>query len=232
MIRSDQLKFPRDATWTWKFTWMFGWVVYPIFFKYRIEGVENLPMKGGCVLACNHSYGIDFVLLGATAPRQVHYMTKVEAFRSNWLLARYLYGLGCFPVERNKQDIGALRTAVTKVRNGHVLGMFPEGTRSKDGQLQQGRTGTARIAIATKAPVVPAVVIGSSVIFDNYYKPGPRPEVIVRYGKPLVWNSDKKDEQASSEFTEQIMLAIAMMLPPDLRGAYREQCEQIETGSE
>lgn len=225
MIRNSKLKYPRDAMWLWKAAWTFGWTVYPLFFHYRIEGEQNLPDCGGVVLASNHNYGIDFILLGGTARRQVYFMAKAESFRVNPLLSWFLRGTGVFPVERAKQDIGALRKAVSIVREGNILGMFPEGTRSRDGQLQLGKTGTARIAIAADAPVVPAAVIGSPQIFKNWWKPVRRPEVVVRYGPPLYWARSKRDETASKDFTEEIMLSIASLLPPELRGVYREKSE-------
>ncbi|MFN2201304.1 MAG: lysophospholipid acyltransferase family protein [Caldilineaceae bacterium] len=226
MIRNRKLKYPHDAMWLWKVTWVFGWTVYPLFFRYRIEGEENLPDTGGAILACNHNYGIDFILLGATARRQVYFMAKAESFRQNRLLTSFLYNTGVFPVEREKQDIGALRKAVTIIREGKMLGMFPEGTRSKDGQLQRGRSGTARIAFVADAPVVPAAVIGSPEIFKDYWKPVRRPEVIVRYGPPLHWDGDTRDETASKEYTDQIMLAIAALLPPEMRGVYRDKYKE------
>ena len=230
MIRNKKLKYPHDAMWLWKATWVFGWIVYPLFFRYRIEGEENLPDTGGVILACNHNYGIDFIFLCATARRQVYFMAKAESFRQNRLLTSFLYHTGVFPVEREKQDIGALRKAVSIVREGKILGMFPEGTRSKDGQLQRGRSGTARIAFVADAPVVPAVVIGSPEIFKHYWKPVRRPEVIVRYGPPLTWNGDARDEDASRTYTEQIMLAIAALLPPEMRGVYRDKSEESVAG--
>ncbi len=220
MIRNPKLRYPREATLTWKATWLFGWLSHPIFFRYRIEGLHNLPKNGGCILACNHTYGLDFCLVGAAGPRQVHFMAKAELFRANPLLARYLYGLGAFPVERNKSDFGALRTAVQKVKDGNVLGMFPEGTRSKTGQLQKAKTGTARIAISAGVPVVPAAVIGSQEIFKHYWKLKPRPYITIRYGEPLIWSGSAKGEEASRQFTDQIMSAIADLLPPEMHGFY------------
>jgi 1-acyl-sn-glycerol-3-phosphate acyltransferase len=222
MIRNKKLRYPRDASLTWKATWVFGWAVYPLFFRYRIEGERNLPDTGGCVLASNHNYGIDFVLLAATARRQVYFMAKAEAFRMNPLLSRFLLAMGAFPVERSRQDFGAIRQAVEIVRGGNILGMFPEGTRSRDGKLQRGKSGTARIAMAADAPVVPAVVLGSSQIFSAYWKPVRRPEVVVRYGEPLYWHGSDRDESASKEYTDQIMLSIARLLPQELRGMYRD----------
>lgn len=228
MIRNRKLKYPRDATRVWKATWVFGWTVYPLFFRYRIEGEHNLPDTGGCVLACNHNYGIDFVLLAVTVPRQVYFMAKAESFRMNRLVTWYLRGTGAISVERTKRDIGAVRNAVEVLRGGKILGMFPEGTRSRDGKLQSGKTGTARIAIAADVPVVPAVVLGSAQIFSEYWKPVRRPEVVVRYGEPLYWDRSVRDENASKTFTDQIMSSIASMLPPEMRGVYGDLPEAAQ----
>lgn len=226
-MRDRKLVYPREAMWLWKASWAFGWIVYPLFFHYRIEGEENLPDSGGVVLASNHNYGIDFILLGGTARRQVYFMAKAESFRVHPLLSWFLRNIGAFPVERTKQDIGALRTAVRIVKDGHILGMFPEGTRSKDGQLQRGKTGTARIAFAAHAPVVPAVVVGSPQVFKAWWKPVRRPEVVIRYGPPLKWEGTERGEEVARAFTEEIMVAIAALLPPEMRGVYREKLADV-----
>lgn len=226
MIRNPKLRFPRNGMWVWKATWLFGWTVYPLFLRYRIEGEQNVPEFGACILASNHNYGVDFTLLGGACPRQVRFMTKAEAYRVNPLLTKYLYGLGTFPVERAKRDIGAIRTAVKILREGEVLGMFPEGTRSRTGELQEAKTGTARIAISANVPVVPAAVIGSPKLFKRFWVPVPRPEVLIRFGEPIRWDGPAKDETASIAFTEDLMLAIAALLPPEMRGKYAAKVEE------
>ncbi len=222
MNRNPKLRYPHDATYTWKATWLFGWIVYPLLLQYVISGENNIPTKGAAIVACNHNYGADFVLLGISSPRQIHFMTKAEAYRMSPLLNRYLYGLGTFPVERDKRDISAIRNAVRVLRAGRLLGMFPEGTRSKTGQLQEAKSGTARIAIAASVPVIPTAVVGSQQLFKGFWKPSARPKVHIRYGEPITWSSTESDEASSVDFTRQIMHEIARLLPAEMRGVYQD----------
>jgi 1-acyl-sn-glycerol-3-phosphate acyltransferase len=156
-------------------------------------------------------------------PRQIFYMAKMEIFAWNPLLAKFFASAGVFPVKRGQGDLSAFNTAVTIVKSGRVLGMFPEGTRSRTGQLMRGKTGAARIAMSAQHPVVPAVVINAPQVFKRFWRPGPRVEVIVRFGPPLDLCGSPDDPVATRENTDQVMRAMAALLPPELRGQYQEQ---------
>lgn len=183
--------------------------------RLRVEGQEHVPDWGGCIVACTHTRGPDYVLLGYAAPRQVFYMAKAELFRIHPWLSKFLWAVGTFPVERGRSDIAAIQAAEQLIGDGHALGMFPEGTRSLSSVLSKGKTGVARIAMQTGAPVVPAAVINAEAIFT---KLGRRPEVIVRFGPPLHLTDAEGNHRQN---TDRIMLAIADLLPPEKRGYYR-----------
>jgi 1-acyl-sn-glycerol-3-phosphate acyltransferase len=216
------VKIPQDAVPVWKFIYALATLIRPLFCRLVVEGTEHIPATGGCVVACNHTMGPDYVVLGYASTRQLYYMAKVEIFAWNPLLTRLFNAVGTFPIQRGKGDVTAINTAVEIVRSGKVLGMFPEGTRSRTGQLLRGKSGAARIAMLANAPVVPAVVIGASQILKQWYKLGPRPQVIVRFGPPLhiTGNADNPEEARAN--TEIIMREMAMLLPPELRGYYGE----------
>lgn len=148
-------------------------------FRFRVVGLENVPDGGGFILAANHRSNWDPVLAGIPVKRhKVCYMAKAELFQKNALFARIITALGAFPIERGKGDTGAIDWADRIITGGGVLGMFPEGTRSKTGTPGRPKSGVAMIAQQTGADVVPcAVCFGERIGF--------RSPVTVRYGKPI-----------------------------------------------
>lgn len=213
------VKPPRDAIWSYKAIHAFTSLVKPIFCRLHIEGRENIPATGGCVLTCNHTMGPDFLVVGYLSPRQVYFMVKAELMEANRWLGRFLAYNGCFPIRRGDGDMEAVQHAVDLVRGGHVLGMFPEGTRSRTGKLQRGRSGAAFIAIQAQAPIIPVAVVNSEPIFQrsNYLSMKPRALVEARVGRPLPPPTDAGDRRSLRSYTREIMAAIADLLPPALR---------------
>jgi 1-acyl-sn-glycerol-3-phosphate acyltransferase len=134
---------------------------------YRLEthGIERLPKEGGFVLAANHTSNFDPWPLGLPLwpRRQLYFMAKVELF--NPMLAPLLRAAGAFPVRRGEADVEAIETAVRICREGGIVAMFPEGTRRTKGLRKKfehkPRTGSARIALAARVPLVPAAVEGT-----------------------------------------------------------------------
>ena len=111
--------------------------------------------------------GPDYVALGLVSPRQIHFLAKSEIFDTHIVLCKLMSNIGGIPVERGKHDVAALQVAVDVVKAGNILGMFPEGTRSRNGQLQSGKSGAVRIAKIAGAPLVPAVVLNSEAIIPG-----------------------------------------------------------------
>ena len=218
---SSAWKPPRDAIWSWQAVHMFTTIVKPIFCQLSVEGRDNIPTSGGCVLTCNHTMGPDFLVIGYLSPRQVYFMVKAELMDANRWLGQFLRYNGCFAVRRGDGDLGAVQHAIDLVRNGQVLGMFPEGTRSRSGKLQRGRSGAAYVAIHAQAPILPTVVINSEPIFQrsNYLSLKPRAKVLARIGEPLHPPRDPNDRRSLRSYTRDIMAAMANLLPPSLREA-------------
>ncbi|MBP8292931.1 MAG: 1-acyl-sn-glycerol-3-phosphate acyltransferase, partial [Caldilineaceae bacterium] len=124
------------------------------------------------------------------------------------------------------RDGDAIEQAVKMIEAGFVLGMFPEGTRSRDGALQRGRTGVARIALQANALVVPVVVINSEPVLRDVLKLRRRPLVTIRFGQPIrpaaaLVGADAAPD-AVQQFTTEIMLALAALLPPARHGYYSD----------
>ncbi len=151
-----------------------------ILYKIKVEGQEHVPKNQGYMLIANHRTNFDPLFVVAGVYAQVFYMAKVELFQKKWRGA-LLRALGAFPVERGKGDTGALDWAMEVLRKGNVLGMFPEGHRSKDGQLLRPKSGASMIAMQTGADVLPcAICFGERLKF--------RTPVTIRYGE-LIKNS-------------------------------------------
>lgn len=146
-----------------------------LFFPYRRTGTENIPEKGPVVFCCNHISNLDPPLLAVSTKRKVHFMAKAELFRIP-VLGGIIRLLGTFPVKRGAGDRQALKKAIKLLKDGHAVGIFPEGTRSKTGEMGQFHVGAALIALKGEAPIVPVAVCGSFRLF--------RPINIV-FGSPI-----------------------------------------------
>lgn len=126
------------------------------------------------------------------------------------------FRLGAFPVRRGEADGWALEHAAKVLAHGLVLGIFPEGTRTRGVGLKPGKTGAARLAIQANAPIVPVAIYGTHQLFKPWYRRSP---VSITLGEP-IWPAPDDDPAA---LTERLMRAIARMLPPEFRGMYAEQ---------
>jgi 1-acyl-sn-glycerol-3-phosphate acyltransferase len=187
-------------------------VVWPV----DIEGLEHLPPKGGAIIAPNHISFLDSVVLIGVLPRRITYVGKAE-YLDNWK-TRFLFpAVGMIPIDRTggKSSVAALDTAARVLESGQLFGIFPEGTRSRDGLLYRGRTGIARLALRTGAPVVPVGIVGT----DRIQPPGasvPRPfrRCAVRFGEPIAMDhyaGRDGDGRIFRELTDEIMFEIATL---------------------
>lgn len=144
----------------------------------RVTGAENIPDEGGVVICSNHIHWNDCLYLAAKIRnRRITYMCKVEAMNNkftNWLLGEK--GLGAIPVHRGESDLTAVRTSLQTVKNGDVLGIFPQGTRSKDNTPTPMLNGVSMIAMRAGAPIIPIYIDGPYRLFRR---------VDVRIGKPI-----------------------------------------------
>ena len=203
--------------------WFFVRTLGPIArrrFNPTVEGLENIPRKGGAIIAANHLAVIDDALLPMTCPRMIHFMGKAEYFDGKGIKGRFkkwwFTSVGVFPVDRSggSKSLGALNHAKEILEDGHLFGIHVEGTRSPDGRLYRGHTGAARLAFETGCPIIPTAIIGSR----DLQKPG---QVIpnkgkskVIYGVPIpVERKDPQDvtHEELRELTDRVVRAIAQM---------------------
>lgn len=165
-----------------------------LMFRPRVEGAENVPGTGPVILAGNHLTFIDSMIMPICLDRQVFFIGKDEYVTGKGvkgrLMAWFFTSVGMIPVDRDggRGGVAALMTGRRVLEEGKVFSIYPEGTRSPDGRLYRGRTGVARLALMTGAPVIPFAMIGT-----DRAQPGgagfPRPvQVTVRFGEPLEFS--------------------------------------------
>jgi 1-acyl-sn-glycerol-3-phosphate acyltransferase len=158
-----------------------------------VEGLGNVPKDGPFIVAANHLSFLDSVLVQALMPRPVAFFAKAEYFTGKGvrgaLMKSFFEGVGSIPVERGQQaaSVQALRTLLDHLEQGDGVGIYPEGTRSRDGRLYRGRTGVGWLALTTGAPVVPVGLLGTEAL-QPAGKKGVRPQhFTLRIGEPLVF---------------------------------------------
>ncbi|WP_088102229.1 lysophospholipid acyltransferase family protein [Halalkalibacter urbisdiaboli] len=171
-------------------------------FKIEVIGKENIPKDGSVLLCCNHISNLDPPLLGAYIERQIYYMAKQELFEKP-ILKGLLPKLGAFPVRRGMSDKQALRTGMNLLKDGGMIGLFPEGTRSKDGSLGKGLAGAGFFALRTNAQVIPCAIIGP-------YQRGKKVKMV--YGKPMDFDSIREQKVSADEATQLIMDEIGKII--------------------
>jgi 1-acyl-sn-glycerol-3-phosphate acyltransferase len=176
--------------------------IFKPWYRIQVIGAENLPKDGGVLLCTNHIHNFDPLVVGITAPRPVHFMAKEEIFNVP-VLGNVVRKCNAFPVKRGMGDREALRSGLKVLKDGHVFGLFPEGTRSKDGELGKGLSGAGFFALRTEAAVLPCAIIGP-------YKGLGKLKIV--YGKPISMNEMRETKTSADQVTELIMSEIHKLI--------------------
>ena len=210
----------------WLNVWGWGYWIIWLMTSRDVKGRKNIPPGGGLILASNHLNLTDPPILTAVMPRRVVWMAKQELF--DIPVFGLLYHLtGCIPVRRFEADLRALRRAQQALRKGHVLGMFPEGTRGGGRGLRPGEPGTALLALRTGAPVLPVAIWGTERVKLPAYL-FERTRVQVVFGEPFsVGRSQRPRREEIAQATDLIMKRIAALLPAECRGVYGEATTDV-----
>lgn len=183
-----------------------------LFFRVEVAGTEHIPPSGPALIVSNHASVLDPPIIGAVTPRPLHFLAKAELF-SVPLFGRLIAALHSLPVKRESGDAGALRAALRALADGQAVLIFPEGTRSTDGTLGEGKAGGGMLAVLSRAPVVPAYIEGTNRILPRG-RALPRPgRIRVRFGPVLRFaeapGSERKEHYR--ETSRQMMAAIARL---------------------
>ena len=197
-----------------------------------VEGLENVPRTGPVIVASNHLSFADSLVIPIVAPRKVVFLAKADYFTGTGLKGAasraWFGGLGMIPVDRDdtKAAIASLDTALEVLGRGEAFGIYPEGTRSRDGRLYRGRTGVGHLALASGAPVVPVGVQGTQDLQPVGARLPRLAKVTVRFGAPLGF-AGRFDGvpagRARREITDEVMAAIQRLSGQEEAGVYNER---------
>lgn len=189
----------------------FGKALCSAYFKsqYKIEiiGVENIPKDGGVLLCSNHISNNDPPFVGVTCPRDISFMAKEELFRMP-VMKTIMNGIRAFPVKRGMSDRNALKAGLSLLKEGNVLGLFPEGTRSKTGEIGTGLAGAGFFALRSNAAVIPCAIIGPYKRFSK---------LTVVFGKPIDFEPIRANKVSAQDATDIIMKEIGQLIENNRR---------------
>ena len=197
-------------------------IAFKLLLNLEVVGLENVPLEGPLILMINHTHLIDPAMAGGVMPREVVAMSKIENFRDP-ILGIIVRLYGAFPVRRGEMDLRALRQALEVLRNGEVLLMAPEGTRSKECRLQPGHDGMTFIALRANAPILPMAITGTKD-FSSNLKRLRRTDIKIVIGKPFRFrlSGERVRRDVLHQMTEESMYQLAAILPPEYRGVYSD----------
>ncbi|MEV6599387.1 lysophospholipid acyltransferase family protein [Actinoplanes sp. NPDC051346] len=200
------------------FYWLLKYVVLgPVLkclFRPDVEGLRHVPATGPVILACNHLSFSDSIFTPLIVKRKVTFVAKAEYFTGKgikgWLMRQFFVGTGTIPVDRSggKAARAALDTQLRVLRSGNIAGIYPEGTRSPDGRLYRGKTGVARLALESGAPVVPVALMNTDEIQPTGTLIPKIKRVRLRIGAPLDfsrYSSSVGDRFVERAVTDEIM---------------------------
>lgn len=197
-----------------------------------VHGLEHVPTSGGVILASNHLSFADSMIIPIVAPRPVAFLAKSDYFTGTGvrgaLQRGWFEGLGMLPVDRDdsKAAIASLDTALGVLGRGGAFGIYPEGTRSRDGRLYRGRTGVAHLALTAGVPVVPVGLIGTERLQPVGARFPTLARVTVSFGEPIQVAGRFEGVplgRARREVTDEIMTAIQGLTGQEPAGVYNER---------
>ena len=198
----------------------------------RVIGLDNVPATGPVIVASNHLSFADSIVIPFVVPRKVVFLAKEDYFTGTGLkgalVRAWFEGIGMVPVDRDdtKAAIASLDIALDVLRRGEAFGIYPEGTRSRDGRLFRGRTGVAHLALTSGAPVVPVGVTGTQHIQPVGSSVPRLAKVTVRFGEPLHF-AGRFDGvplgRARRQVTDEVMAAIQRLSGQEEAGIYNER---------
>jgi 1-acyl-sn-glycerol-3-phosphate acyltransferase len=191
--------------------WLILHVIFGLYFRWKVYNRERVPMTGPVILAANHASFMDPPLVGTALPRGIYYLARHSLFRFP-VIGPALRYLDAIPVDR-EAGAGGLKIILERLFSGAAIILFPEGTRSPDGNFLPARSGIGLAVIKSEAPVVPVRIFGSNRAYGRpHLLPRPR-KVIVKFGKPMGFSALREEAKTAPK--------------PRLKEIYQEVADQI-----
>jgi 1-acyl-sn-glycerol-3-phosphate acyltransferase len=203
-----------------------------ILFRPKVKGLRNVPGNGPVIIASNHLSFSDSIFMPLVVPRKVTFLAKSEYFTSpgpKGLLKKLTFiALGQVPVDRSggRRSEAALITGLKILGEGKCLGIYPEGTRSPDGRLYKGRTGIARLAIESGAPIIPVAMFNTEKIQPTGTVVPKVMRVEMIFGEPMYFEGDSTDLLYLREVTDKIMATIQSLSGQDYVDTYATKAKK------
>ena len=187
----------------------------------RFEGIENIPEKGGVIVATNHMSRMDIPLLFVNPVRKDITALVADKYVNFPGISWFAKVAGAIYIDRDRADFGAFREAQKLIKSGIAMGIAPEGTRSKVSELLEGKAGTVLLAIRTGAPIIPVGLAGTEDSFKRLFT-FRKPRMVARFGKPIIINEIPREnrDEALQKAADEIMCRIAALLPERYHGFY------------
>ena len=209
-----------------------------ILFRPKVKGLRHVPASGPLIIASNHLSFSDSIFMPLVVPRKVTFLAKSEYFTSpgpKGLLKKLTFiALGQVPVDRSggRRSEAALITGLKVLAEGKCLGIYPEGTRSPDGRLYKGRTGIARLAIESGAPIIPVAMFNTEKIQPTGTVVPKVMRVKMIFGESMYFDGDSTDLQYLRDVTDKIMSTIQEMSGQEYVDAYAAKAKKTTEESE
>ena len=220
--------------------WFLKWIalgpVLRLVFRPKAYGIDHVPEEGPAILASNHLSYADWLFMPLTLNRRVTFVAKAEYFTSpgikGWFQKKFFSGAGQVPIDRSGANAaeGAMKSAMKILAEGDLFGIYPEGTRSHDGKLYRGKTGVARLALETGAPVIPCAVVGTDVVAPTGKVYGTWTRPVLRFGKPLDFSryaGMENDRYILRSITDEIMYEIMRLSGQEYVDLYASKAKEL-----
>ena len=204
-----------NTRWFYAFIRFLVWLIGKIYFRLSSSGQEYIPKEGAVILATSHRSFVDPPMVAGMCPRQIYFMARHDLFEIS-VFGEMIRRLHAYPVHRGEFDRHAIKLTFDILKDGQVVMIFPEGTRTPDGKLQPAFAGVGLIVHKAKVPVVPCYLEGSYESFPRHVKFPPPGKITVRYG-PVIDFSHYYSQPGSKEIYQtiatEIMTHISQLIP-------------------
>ncbi|QYG93419.1 1-acyl-sn-glycerol-3-phosphate acyltransferase [Iamia sp. SCSIO 61187] len=196
-------------------------IIKPLFsftWRFHVEGAENVPREGPAIICPNHTSVLDSFFVPSVLPRRITYVGKAE-YMDSWKTKHLFPAMGMIPIDRGGGSASerALSAAQRVLERGELFGIYPEGTRSRDGRLYKGHTGPARLALRTGAPIIPVGIRGARDVMPPEARyPTPFRPVVIRFGAPIAM--DRFEDRAGDRLVLRQIIDEVMFSIRDMSG--------------